>query len=212
MRFLLFIGLLLLVLLNSGCTGGPAVNKTTSVTIGGICERCPPVRLDTLLTRLEGVGHVKIDTAQSSAIVDYDSTRISYASLVAILNDAGYDADDSPAFSPGLLDACCQVDPLLIRRGGKLAKGERRGARDAGASLKDNPFNLDADELGSDEDDELLNQMESQAMRSGDMIESEMDKELEAILEEDILNEVEMNAIDPLALDDDLEDEIITED
>lgn len=164
-----------------GCKKMPEANAKVNIAVGGLCERCPTARLDTLLRRLQGIVEVSIDTAQSSVQLAFDSTYITPASIAMILNDAGYDADDSPAFAPGLVDACCtQPDD---RRNGLSQRGKRGEKPDDNDPEPDDSLSLELEHILGATDQATI-------------FLDELDPELDAVLEEDILNEVEMNQLD----------------
>jgi hypothetical protein len=181
------------------CKKMPQPNAKANIAVGGLCERCPSVRLDTLLRRLEGVVDVRIDTTQGTVQLDYDSTYITPTVIGMILNDAGYDADDSPAFAPGLMDVCCTTDTT---RNGAL-RNKRNGK-----TLADSDPELD-DSL-SLELDHILGANGEQAAQQAGLLLDEMDPDLESVLEEDILNEIELSQLE--LANPEVGDEILDED
>jgi hypothetical protein len=177
-RSLLCIGLSALFLLALPACRNQA-NSHISFELGGSCDACPANRLDTLLLLTQGVVTVTYDTLSHHLQLGYDSTRISSPVIISLLNDAGYDVDESYALLPTLLDPCCQVSEVE----------------------QDSAFMTDADALGSFQ--ELLGEENSDAGDSLD--DATLTRELRGVLEADLLHGVHELDLEQ-ELDIDLED------
>jgi copper chaperone CopZ len=158
---LLTTGSLLIIL--EGC--GPKANSNTTFEVGGSCDACPKSRLDTLLTQTIGVIKVDYDTISHILAVGFDSNRVSQQILIDVLNDAGYDVNESYALLPTILDPCCQVSDV-----------------EQDSLYCDNCLN-EADPLGT------LNQLLGESTDGSDSLdEATLDKELRGVLEADLMH------------------------
>lgn len=175
--------LLLLPALLIACgESSPVANAEASYEIAGDCSSCPPQRIDTLLRQVAGVISTRFDTTSDRLTVSYDSTRVGSSGLIAVLNEAGYDADDALALFPSLVDRCCLVsNPALdsLRRIDtlRLSPSERARLYALIAQAREGGDDLELDAL--DPDDES-------ALTEGTLDEN-IEGELGGLLEEELL-------------------------
>lgn len=194
--------LLCLSLLLPGCGGEPKTTTTVSLEIGGDCESCPTQRLDTLLARVAGVTNVRYDRATNELTLSFDSSFVKSPVLVALLNDAGYDAGESMTVLPSLIDKCCSVvSPLLdsLRRVDTLTLSPEQRANLMAMIL--NARNTDSRDLDLDN----LDDDDANLLTDGTLDEA-VDSELDGVLEQDLLGD-DANDEDDDA-DDDSDDDL----
>lgn len=91
----------------------PATKKTAEVkiTTSAQCDMCKE-RIEKALYKLKGVISASVNVESKVSTVVYRTSKIDIQTLRKAINDAGYDADDSPAKADSYskLPECCQKE------------------------------------------------------------------------------------------------------
>lgn len=95
-RFLLsFIALAGISAIGNGQVKASLTAKIKTPTVG--CEDCK-TRIETYLKRHDGVTYVMVNWRRKETTVKYLTDRINIEEIKTAISNAGYDADDIPAF------------------------------------------------------------------------------------------------------------------
>ncbi len=94
----------------------PATKKTEEVkiTTSAQCDMCKE-RIEKALYKVKGVISASLDVESKVVTVVYRPNKTDIQALRKAINDAGYDADDSPANNNAYknLPECCQKDGIM---------------------------------------------------------------------------------------------------